>query len=171
MCVYMCVSAVLLCQPHGCQRFLSAVSITHCPLGPGLVYRQTAGFGWGCTAATKASLQPVRSLSCHQPTIVHPFKLLLVRANCADPQFEHYHGGCGPNMHSCVVQVGAKVLLDCCQSVPHMPVDVQQLGADWIVASSHKMCGPTGIGILWGRYEQPAQHVRACSWRATSLAM
>ena len=43
------------------------------------------------------------------------------------------------------------MLLDCCQSVPNMPVDVQRLGADWIVASSHKMCGPTGIGFLWGR--------------------
>lgn len=32
-----------------------------------------------------------------------------------------------------------------------MPVDVQTLGADFIVASSHKMCGPTGIGFLWGR--------------------
>ncbi|KAL4859715.1 Cysteine desulfurase 1 [Chlorella vulgaris] len=47
--------------------------------------------------------------------------------------------------------VGAKLLLDCCQSVPNMPVDVQSLGADFIVASSHKMCGPTGIGFLWGR--------------------
>jgi len=45
---------------------------------------------------------------------------------------------------------GAKVLLDACQSVPHMPIDVQQLGVDWIVASGHKMCGPTGIGFLWG---------------------
>ena len=34
-----------------------------------------------------------------------------------------------------------------------MPVDVRALGADWIVGSSHKMCGPTGIGFLWGRYE------------------
>ncbi len=49
------------------------------------------------------------------------------------------------------MQVGAKVLLDCCQSLPNMPVDVQALGADWIVASSHKMCGPTGMGFLWGR--------------------
>ena len=49
--------------------------------------------------------------------------------------------------------VGAKVLLDACQSVPHMPVDVQALGADWIVASGHKMCGPTGIGFLWGRMD------------------
>lgn len=48
---------------------------------------------------------------------------------------------------------GAKVLLDACQSVPHMPVDVQALGVDWIVASAHKMCGPTGIGFLWGRYD------------------
>ena len=45
---------------------------------------------------------------------------------------------------------GAKVMLDACQSVPHMPVDVQALGVDWIVASGHKMCGPTGIGFLWG---------------------
>ncbi|CAE8651737.1 unnamed protein product [Polarella glacialis] len=49
--------------------------------------------------------------------------------------------------------VGAKLLVDACQSVPHMPVDVQKLGADWLVASSHKMCGPTGIGFLWGRAE------------------
>jgi len=48
-------------------------------------------------------------------------------------------------------EVGAKLMLDCCQSVPHMPVDVQALGADWIVASGHKMCAPTGIGFLWGR--------------------
>jgi cysteine desulfurase/selenocysteine lyase len=47
--------------------------------------------------------------------------------------------------------VGARVLLDACQSVPHMTVDVQALGVDWIVASSHKMMGPTGIGFLWGR--------------------
>lgn len=50
-------------------------------------------------------------------------------------------------------KVGAKVLLDACQSVPNMPVDVSRLGADWIVASGHKMCGPTGIGFLWGRRE------------------
>lgn len=45
----------------------------------------------------------------------------------------------------------AKVLVDACQSIPHMPVDVQQLGADFLAASGHKMCGPTGIGFLWGR--------------------
>jgi cysteine desulfurase / selenocysteine lyase len=48
---------------------------------------------------------------------------------------------------------GCRILLDCCQSVPNMPVDVTTLGADFIVASSHKMCGPTGIGFLWGKKE------------------
>ena len=50
-----------------------------------------------------------------------------------------------------MLQVGGKLLVDACQSVPNMPVDVRALGADWLVASSHKMCGPTGIGFLWGR--------------------
>lgn len=50
-------------------------------------------------------------------------------------------------------EVDAKVMLDACQSVPHMPVDVQALGCDWLVASGHKMCAPTGIGFLWGKYE------------------
>ena len=45
----------------------------------------------------------------------------------------------------------AKVLIDACQSVPHMPVDVQELGVDFLAASGHKMCGPTGVGFLWGR--------------------
>ena len=48
---------------------------------------------------------------------------------------------------------GAKVLIDACQSVPHMPVDVQALGCDWLVASGHKMCGPTGAGFLYGRLD------------------
>jgi cysteine desulfurase / selenocysteine lyase len=50
-------------------------------------------------------------------------------------------------------EVGAKVLLDCSQSVPHLPVDVADLGADFIAFTGHKMLGPTGIGVLWGRYE------------------
>ncbi|KAK3003058.1 hypothetical protein RJ639_018940 [Escallonia herrerae] len=47
--------------------------------------------------------------------------------------------------------VGAKVLIDACQSVPHMVVDVKKLDADFLVASSHKMCGPTGVGFLYGK--------------------
>ncbi|MBD2250180.1 cysteine desulfurase [Nostoc parmelioides] len=46
---------------------------------------------------------------------------------------------------------GAKFLVDACQSVPHMPVDVQQIDCDWLVASGHKMCAPTGIGFLYGK--------------------
>ncbi len=46
---------------------------------------------------------------------------------------------------------GALVLVDACQSLPHLPVDVQQLGCDFLVGSSHKLCGPTGMGLLWAR--------------------
>jgi cysteine desulfurase/selenocysteine lyase len=49
--------------------------------------------------------------------------------------------------------VGALVLLDACQSVPHMPVDVRALDVDFLTFSGHKMLGPTGIGVLWGRAE------------------
>ncbi|WBB91710.1 cysteine desulfurase [Verrucosispora sp. WMMC514] len=52
-----------------------------------------------------------------------------------------------------VREVGALLLLDCSQSVPHMPIDVVDLDADFIVFTGHKMCGPTGIGVLWGRTE------------------
>ncbi len=46
---------------------------------------------------------------------------------------------------------GALILVDGAQSVPHMPVNVQELGIDFLAFSGHKMCGPTGIGALWGR--------------------
>ncbi|MDX6740539.1 cysteine desulfurase [Actinocorallia sp. A-T 12471] len=49
--------------------------------------------------------------------------------------------------------VGALVLVDGAQSVPHLPVDVTELGADFLVFSGHKMLGPLGIGVLWGRRE------------------
>ncbi len=48
-------------------------------------------------------------------------------------------------------QVGAVVVLDACQSVPHMKVDVKNLDIDFLAFSGHKALGPTGIGILWGR--------------------
>lgn len=48
---------------------------------------------------------------------------------------------------------GAKVLIDACQSVPHMTVDVSAIACDWLVASGHKMCAPTGIGFLYGKKE------------------
>ena len=49
--------------------------------------------------------------------------------------------------------VGALAIVDACQSVPHQPTDVQAWGADLVAFSSHKMCGPSGVGILWGREE------------------
>ncbi|WP_374944610.1 cysteine desulfurase [Sphingomonas sp.] len=49
--------------------------------------------------------------------------------------------------------VGAKILLDGCQAVARLPVDVADLGCDFYVFSGHKLYGPTGIGVLWGRAE------------------
>lgn len=49
--------------------------------------------------------------------------------------------------------VGAKILVDGCQAVPRVPVDVRALGCDFYVFSGHKLYGPTGIGVLWGRAE------------------
>ncbi|GAB3943858.1 cysteine desulfurase [Corynebacterium tapiri] len=48
-------------------------------------------------------------------------------------------------------EVGALVVLDACQSVPHMPVDFHQLDVDFAAFSGHKMCGPSGVGVLYGR--------------------
>ncbi|MRH87534.1 SufS family cysteine desulfurase [Nocardia sp. SYP-A9097] len=49
-------------------------------------------------------------------------------------------------------EVGALVVLDACQSVPHMPVNFRELGVDFAAFSGHKMLGPSGVGVLYGRY-------------------
>jgi cysteine desulfurase/selenocysteine lyase len=54
-------------------------------------------------------------------------------------------------------EVGAVVVLDACQSVPHMPVDVKALDIDFLAFSGHKAVGPTGVGIFWGRAALLAQ--------------
>jgi cysteine desulfurase/selenocysteine lyase len=54
-------------------------------------------------------------------------------------------------------EVGAVVVLDACQSVPHMPTDVKSLNIDFLAFSGHKAVGPTGIGIFWGRAELLAE--------------
>ena len=51
-------------------------------------------------------------------------------------------------------EAGALVLVDGAQSVPHHPVDVAALGADFLAFSGHKMLGPLGLGVLWGRYDK-----------------
>lgn len=54
-------------------------------------------------------------------------------------------------------EVGAIFILDACQSVPHMPVNVADLDIDFLVFSGHKSVGPTGVGVLWGRAELLAE--------------
>ncbi len=53
--------------------------------------------------------------------------------------------------------VGALTILDAAQSVPHRPVDVQALGVDFLGFTGHKLYGPTGVGVLWGRYDLLAE--------------
>jgi cysteine desulfurase/selenocysteine lyase len=56
-------------------------------------------------------------------------------------------------MTDAATSAGAKVLIDGAQGAPHMGFDVQDAGCDFYAFSSHKMCGPTGVGVLWGRRE------------------
>jgi cysteine desulfurase/selenocysteine lyase len=53
--------------------------------------------------------------------------------------------------------VGALTVVDASQSAPHLPLDVQELGADFVAFTGHKLYGPTGVGVLWGRYELLAE--------------
>jgi len=72
---------------------------------------------------------------------------------------------------------GALVLVDGCQAVPHAPVDVQAIGADFYAFSSHKLYGPTGIGVLWGRaaelnalppYQGGGEMILSVTWERTT---
>ncbi len=54
-------------------------------------------------------------------------------------------------------EVGALVVVDASQAAPQLPVDVQAVGADFVAFTGHKVTGPTGIGVLWGRHELLAQ--------------
>jgi cysteine desulfurase / selenocysteine lyase len=54
-------------------------------------------------------------------------------------------------------EVGALSIVDAAQAAPHLPLDVQAIGADFLAFTGHKVYGPTGIGVLWGRYELLAE--------------
>jgi cysteine desulfurase/selenocysteine lyase len=54
-------------------------------------------------------------------------------------------------------EVGALTVVDASQSAAHLPMDVQALGADFVACTGHKLYGPTGVGVLWGRYELLAE--------------
>ncbi len=58
-----------------------------------------------------------------------------------------------PEISEMARSVDATMIVDAAQSAPHMPLDVSQLGADYLAFSAHKMLGPTGVGVLWGRQE------------------
>jgi len=65
--------------------------------------------------------------------------------------------GCvNPAQQLCALarSAGARVLIDAAQSAPHVPLDVQSLGCDFLAFSSHKMLGPMGVGVLWGKRER-----------------
>ncbi|MEB3318747.1 MAG: SufS family cysteine desulfurase [Cyanobacteriota bacterium] len=64
-------------------------------------------------------------------------------------------GCCNPiaELAAAVHDAGALLLVDACQSLPHQPVNVAALECDFLVGSSHKLCGPTGVGFLWAREE------------------
>jgi cysteine desulfurase/selenocysteine lyase len=64
-------------------------------------------------------------------------------------------GCCNPlaELAAPIHDAGALLLVDACQSLPHQRVNVAELGCDFLVGSSHKLCGPTGIGFLWAREE------------------
>jgi cysteine desulfurase/selenocysteine lyase len=71
------------------------------------------------------------------------------------PHVSNVLGAINPAKEICqpAHRAGAVVLVDAAQSVPHFPVDVQELGCDFLAFSGHKMCGPMGIGVLWARRE------------------
>ena len=64
-------------------------------------------------------------------------------------------GCCNPiqEISSLAHKKGSLVLLDACQSLAHQPVDIKKLDIDFLAGSSHKLCGPTGVGFLWGKEE------------------
>jgi cysteine desulfurase / selenocysteine lyase len=103
---------------------------------------------------TGAVLKFVNMNSSMEFDLEHYYSLLTDRTKMVSiAHASNVLGTCNPvkEVISAAHAVGALVLLDACQSVPHMPVDVKELDVDFLAASGHKMCGPTGIGFLYGK--------------------
>jgi SufS family cysteine desulfurase len=110
---------------------------------------------WQLLANEKgASLKPVRISDRGDVLLDHYASLLGPRTRIvAITQVSNALGTVPPveAMAAMAKAVGAVVVVDGAQGVPHMPVDVQSLGADFYAFSGHKLYGPTGVGVLWGR--------------------
>jgi cysteine desulfurase/selenocysteine lyase len=110
---------------------------------------------WQMLAKEKgASLRPVRIDDRGDVMLDHYASLLGPRTRIvALSQVSNALGTMVPvsAMAGMAKAVGATVVVDGAQGVPHLPVDVQSLGADFYAFSGHKMYGPTGVGVLWGR--------------------
>ena len=103
---------------------------------------------------TGAVLKFVMMNSSMEFDLDHFYSLLTERTKMvAIAHASNVLGTCNPvkEVIKAAHSVGALVLLDACQSVPHMPVDVRELDVDFLAVSGHKMCGPTGIGFLYGK--------------------
>lgn len=97
----------------------------------------------GLTDSQEFDLEQFKSLICDRTKLVSVLHVSNV-LGCINPVEE---------ITAIAHNYGAKVLIDACQSLPHMPVDVKAIGCDWLVGSGHKMCAPTGIGFLYGKRE------------------
>jgi len=111
---------------------------------------------WQALAERKGAKLKFVPLTKDQSFDLEAYKTLLVPGKTKIVAINHVSNvlGCVNPVEDIVRlahEAGAVVSVDACQSVPHMPVDVQRLDVDFLAASGHKMLGPTGIGFLWGR--------------------
>lgn len=130
------------------QEFVATIMEHHSNFVP--LQQITTGFGlpfriWNINASGQLNLNELEKL------ITRKTKLLAVTA------VSNVLGTINPikEIVRAVKHLNSRclVLVDAAQAVPHMPVSVREWGADFVAFSSHKMLGPTGVGVLWGRRE------------------